>query len=723
MSDSPIDLYERLPAVYRRRDAENGYPLRALLEIISEQAGIVKHDMEGLLDNFFIQTSDEWVIPYIGDLVDNEALHEVVQRRRADVAKTIYYRRRKGTLPIIEEIARDVTGWGAHAVEFFELMEWTQNLNHLRFERTDTGSHRDPPAMDRVGTVNLRNLNAVDQMDGPFDVLAHSADIRPTTDRSGWHNISNLGIFLWRLNRYEMRSVPCRASRDNDYGYYFSPLGHPMPLFTNPEREVDPTGLATERHVPAPIRRLAFGSEKLEYYGVGAEHSLVLSTSAERTADAVIPPDDIVCMDLETWNRPPKDKVGIDVVTGRVAFGADYDQPDRLFGSFNYGFSADIGGGPYDRRERLTKVSEEALYIAVAKEAPDQLPAKADHWRATITQALQDWHSSGADRLIIEILDNRAYGTPGTIEIDKEDASLEIRADNRARPVIRGIGHLNVKAKKNGTQLILSGLVVEGRGLRFSGGFETIAISDTTFVPGLRVSEAGTPKNPNTASIRSDSIARHCTVAIARSIVGPVLLDARRHTLSISDSIVDAPEPASGDRLPAIGGTASSDAVGPAVTIKRSTVFGAVRVQSVPLASEVIFTEPVTAERRQNGCIRFSYVPAASRAPRRYRCQPDLTLKERAEIAENEEGRSLTAAEKRRIRRRLQPVFTSTGYGQPAYAQLSQRCAQQIRTGGEDGAEMGAFNLLHQPQRETNLRIRLREYLPFGLDPGIIYVT
>ena len=40
-------------------------------------------------------------------------------RTRADVAKTIYYRRRKGTPPMLEELARDVTGWGAHVVEFF----------------------------------------------------------------------------------------------------------------------------------------------------------------------------------------------------------------------------------------------------------------------------------------------------------------------------------------------------------------------------------------------------------------------------------------------------------------------------------------------------------------------------------------------------------------------------------------------------------------------------
>jgi hypothetical protein len=30
---------------------------------------------------------------------------------------------------------------------------------------------------------------------------------------------------------------------------------------------------------------------------------------------------------------------------------------------------------------------------------------------------------------------------------------------------------------------------------------------------------------------------------------------------------------------------------------------------------------------------------------------------------------------------------------------------------------------LYQPQRETNLRIRLDEYLRFGLHEGIFYVT
>jgi len=34
---------------------------------------------------------------------------------------------------------------------------------------------------------------------------------------------------------------------------------------------------------------------------------------------------------------------------------------------------------------------------------------------------------------------------------------------------------------------------------------------------------------------------------------------------------------------------------------------------------------------------------------------------------------------------------------------------------------MGAFHQLFQPQRETNLRIRLDEYLRVGLEAGIFY--
>src|SRR5206468_3738588 len=62
-------LYNLLPAIYRERDAAEGYPLRALLGTIGEQAALVEGDIRRLYDDLFIETCRDWVIPYIGELV------------------------------------------------------------------------------------------------------------------------------------------------------------------------------------------------------------------------------------------------------------------------------------------------------------------------------------------------------------------------------------------------------------------------------------------------------------------------------------------------------------------------------------------------------------------------------------------------------------------------------------------------------------------------------
>jgi hypothetical protein len=163
---------------------------------------------------------------------------------------------------------------------------------------------------------------------------------------------------------------------------------------------------------------------------------------------------------------------------------------------------------------------------------------------------------------------------------------------------------------------------------------------------------------------------------------------------------------------PSLAATLGGEAAGPDATFLRTTFFGAVTVREMTLASEVIFNQSARADRRQAGCVRFSSIATGSRTPRRYRCQPDLAL-------EGVTG----AADRALIIARLRPIFTSVHYGDPAYAQLALNCALEIRTGAEDGAEMGAFHDLMQPQREANLKIRLEEYLPFGLIPGLIDVT
>src|SRR5271165_1404730 len=116
-------LWNLLPAIYRTEDTDvfdrNG-PLRELVNRIGAQAAILRRSIDRLWEDQSIETCDDWVIPYIADLLATRLVASLDARgQRIDVAKTIYYRRRKGTLAVLEEIAANITGWDARVVEFF----------------------------------------------------------------------------------------------------------------------------------------------------------------------------------------------------------------------------------------------------------------------------------------------------------------------------------------------------------------------------------------------------------------------------------------------------------------------------------------------------------------------------------------------------------------------------------------------------------------------------
>jgi hypothetical protein len=178
---------------------------------------------------------------------------------------------------------------------------------------------------------------------------------------------------------------------------------------------------------------------------------------------------------------------------------------------------------------------------------------------------------------------------------------------------------------------------------------------------------------------------------------------------------------------PAVGGVGAGDPPGPPLHAERSTLRGAVHVREIDIATEVVFDGPLVADRMQVGCVRFSYVNAGSRTPRRYRCQPDLAESAALDGAQAASPTPLTPVQQNAIRaevrRRVRPDYTDTRYGQPAYLQLALSVPGEIAAGAEDGAEMGVYCHLKQPQRAANLQVRLGEYLPFGLDAGLIRVT
>ncbi|MFD0346182.1 hypothetical protein ACFQ0M_09120 [Kitasatospora aburaviensis] len=146
--------------------------------------------------------------------------------------------------------------------------------------------------------------------------------------------------------------------------------------------------------------------------------------------------------------------------------------------------------------------------------------------------------------------------------------------------------------------------------------------------------------------------------------------------------------------------------------IARTTVLGTVQVHAVGRGENTVFTGRVKAARRSHGCLRFCWVPTGSRTPRRFHCQPDTAIAALGDAP----APDLAAA----TERRLNPRFTSVRYPDAGYAQLAADCAEEIRTGADDGSELGVHHDLFLPQRLAALRTRLAEYVPAGLDAAVL---
>ena len=134
MSSPRQPLYERLPEIYRIKDAEQ-FPagqLAAFLGVLDQVPAALRDNIEALYHDFFIDTCADWVVPYLADLLGTSHLSGDPWTLRADVARTIFHRRRKGTLGAVESLAYTLSGWAAQSLELRNNLAWTQHLNHQR---------------------------------------------------------------------------------------------------------------------------------------------------------------------------------------------------------------------------------------------------------------------------------------------------------------------------------------------------------------------------------------------------------------------------------------------------------------------------------------------------------------------------------------------------------------------------------------------------------------
>ncbi|MEV0780112.1 hypothetical protein [Streptomyces sp. NPDC050428] len=710
-SREPDGLAALLPRWHLLRDSEEGEPLRALLAVVSEQLDRVRDGVAQGYEDLFVETAAPWVLPYLGDLVGyrtlpgyervlttdlhgggRDELAEAVAPR-ADVAATVANRRRKGTLHLLEEISEQVTGWPARAVER------SRHVSHTQPVKLYGTSGAQARRGDRGRLVDLRDGSALALAGGPFETAARTVDVRradSSRTQGGW-TPAGVALFVWRLRAHSLTSSPAYCVDRARNLYTFSILGNDSPLVTKPVPEPSATHIATADNVPAFITRRLLHDRLLDHYGPGK--SFVIRRDGE---DKPVPPSDIVVTDLSDWRyRPKRGQVAVDPELGRIAFGARSAPRQGVWVDYHYAYGADMGGGEYERPDRVER--PDAAFYRVGPAQPYR----------QIMDAYRAWqHDRRAGRTgpdgIIEITHSGAYQEQLDFDLDPGDR-LELRAAEGTRPVIRLLDWysnrpdaLNIRAVADDCapherpRVVLDGLLVAGRGINVTGPMAAVVVRHTTLVPGWSLEPECEPHSPEEPSIVLDRTT--ACLQIEHSVLGTIEVigdEVSEDPLDIHlrDSILDA----TGHDREALSAPDCRHAHA-VLHVHRTTVIGEVHTHAVEIAENSLFTGRLHVARRGIGCLRHSYVPAGSRTPRRYRCQPDLTPG-------------------------VRPLFAAVRYGTPWYGQLADRCPEWIRRGADDGAEMGAFHDLYRPQREDGLRARLAEYTPAGTDAGIFFVT
>lgn len=514
-------LWALIPAMYWEAEGVRG-PLRELVDRIGAQAAIIRRSVDRMWEDQSIETCDDWLIPYIGDLLATNVVSSLDARgRRLDVANTIYYRRRAGTIGILEEIAHDVTGWDTRVVEFFRRLSRTRHgldpeigipaetddllgYADLQVAQGLVGPRTATPA---GGFADLRNAYGAARAQTAFDELFHTADLRAGRGMTGWHDIPHLGVFVWRL--YSFGVVKATPVACPTRGLFtFDPTGRLLSLFAASSRTKandygDNWVSPREWQLPLPIGTALYAAER----------------------------DNLYSRSLQVFRRgglndDPVDAAAVTVHPELGTFAVTPEFQGDLLVSYHHGFPSPIGAAGFDRRAPGRHL------------CPVPPPAKS----VTGGGALPAPPAIGT----LTIEDSLTYG-PAMDASGVE--SLTVRSANHLRPLVRLAGPWTFRAAAPPAQprLCLEGVWVSGADIVLRGAFDTVRLTCTTLDPGtsgagltppavLASSVTGMPLRPTRlwveGSVRLLEVDR-CVLGPIRTREGGVIEE-----LHIADSVI-----------------------------------------------------------------------------------------------------------------------------------------------------------------------------------------
>lgn len=770
--DTPLAprLFDRLPEIYRLRDAEQSPPgqLEALVDALDSVFVALRDRVEQQYDDLFIETCAPWVIPYLADLIGVSHLKGDPRTLRADVRLAVFHLRRKGTLGAVESQVHALSGWAVHAVELRDRLAWNQHLNHLRPDKGGAPPWQSAPDNDprhpvRGGTAALRAPAWLSFAGTPFDPFARTVDLKPPLAREGEEparavvNLPNLGVFLWRLADYQLpAAMPGRADVVGlTVRVESHPNGDPTVLFNTHRFRADdePPNLADGDAVPGPMpaARLCTGApagnpaayvQVLTYSGAVAPEpaddapGLVLHLPAD-PFDGI--PWTFRGANLCAWEAGlaaplAVHEVAVDPATGRLLFGvasaaeaAALSAGLRL--SATHGFSGPVGAQP------VPHPPEAGEPVAVQVGSAGGPNALMD--------ALANLGTRGRP-LVIEITDSATYaldvagiigaGVDGALRYLPLSGALTIRARDGHAPTVRLARPLRLRAldvtqplvdvRMQGLYLARDAAFPAGRALVEQAALNSLVFDGCTLDPGgarvLDGSATGGRGDMWPALALADdygltdpearaAFSQVPAIALTRCVAGALRL-GRGYELTLADSIVDAGS-GTDDGTPALA-IGLEPGWGPDLQFSGITVFGRTRVERAS-GSGGIFVHRLEVHDNQDShdALAAPNVPGS--------CIRLSYLSGDGDRLPPHVGCVFGQgpADAARLR------FVAQRFGEPGYAQLAWTGDRRIREAGPGEDEMGAFGFLLNAHKWKNISIRLREYMPVGTRALLVPVT
>jgi hypothetical protein len=786
--DTPrVSIYDRLPEIYRIKDAEQHppYQLKNFLALVEQVFGEVHKDIESLYNNLFIETCDEWVIPYIGDLLGVSHLKGDPAALRADVADTIVLRRRKGTLAAIELLTHNLTGWGVHAVELRENLVWSQHLNHQRPDAGGAAPYGDErpdaerPVVARGGTAVLRNPSLLGLLNTPFDLFSHFPDLKKVEWGTLRYNLPNLAVFLWRLQPYTLPGIIPLSAGSYTYKYpdplsgphsfygvrfHVHQLGRCVRLFNtgryDPERW--PPVVSDPDEMPGPVHRVRLNSETAYghpecYIAVETYDTSDIRFRPSAGEDVGLRlhlPEDVFPEQSITWKfrgarlknwedcllkSLDKYEIAVDPELGRIIIPVESPaQKDALLRhlriTYTYGAVGPVGAHTITRGDIKTDV------VINLNEDPG----------LTLRSALESIEDNN-DPLVIEINDSLVHeldlnGLDGTVDEGGDvclrlKSPLTIRAATDQRPIIRLAHPLRFRPT-----YVKSTIADEEDREQEQALFNSLMDRLVVRLEGLYLTRnSGFPDtDPLIARAAVSKMELvNCTLDPGGNLLSSGSREAIKPSLLLKSGygFSDAGEGAAFNQVPEI--IINRTIAGPLfiddcyTLFLESSIIDAGRKPGAALDGTAADYALAAADDALHGWgppTMVSGITVWGRTRVARISGRGGIWAHALEVFNNQEGClkfSYFPAENNRLPQWHACVFgngaglffTSEIFSDPAYGQLARASDYAVREQGPKDDAMGAFGFLGEAHKWRNLQIRYREFMPVGIRPLLIPVT